>query len=150
MTRRMRALPALLALAVATVACTGGGDDGPRATFPLQATTATLAASCESVRSVPSPGANDVLEAGTMTTISQAGIFGLSPAGVPLRVTLSGTGDYFVTTWQSNGFGATTTTLSARGIADGTVVRTWTLQAPGSLQLTPAPGGSFNVLVCAA
>jgi hypothetical protein len=150
MTRWMRAVPALLALVLAAAACTGDGDDGSRATFPLQATSVTLAANCDSVRSVPSPGPNGVLEAGTMTTISQAGTFGLSPSGVPLRVTLSGSGDYFVTTWQSNAFGAVTTTFSARGIADGTGVRQWMLQGPGSIQLTPVPGTSFTVVVCAA
>ena len=150
MTRRMRAIPALLALALMTGACSGDGSDDSRGAFPLQATSVTLAANCDSVRSVPPPGFSGSIEAGTLTTITQAGTFGLSPAGVPLRVTLSGVGEYAVTTWVNNGFGATSTTYAARGLADGTAVRQWTLQAPGSLQLTPAPGNSFTVVVCVA
>ena len=151
MTRRMmRAVPALVALALTAAACTGDGRDDSSAVFPLQATNVTLAANCDALRSVPPPHSGEAFEAGTVSSVTVPGTFGLSPATEPLRVTLAGHGEYRVTTWVTNGFGGMSTTFSAGGISDGTSTRQWTLQAPASIQLTLAPGGAFTVVVCKA
>lgn len=147
MTRWTRAVPALLALAAA--ACS---DDTSRFTqavntLPFSPTTITQGVTCSGARTVEPPAPGGTLELGTITTITRAGTYRL-PTAPTVKLTLTGAGDYLVSTSVSDAPGATTT-FSARGIADGNV-RLWTLTPPGELQLNPAAGSSFTLALCAS